>query len=58
MAESSELLVVRLSLGRGDSSCANLGLGDLALVEGLSLSFALLLEAFDDILVSPSVFVR
>jgi hypothetical protein len=58
MTEGSELLVDGLCLGRGNGSSAELGLSDLALVEGLCLGFALLFEAFDDILVSPSVFVR
>lgn len=38
MSEGSELLVD--GCGRGDSGSADLGLGDLALVEGLSLGFS------------------
>lgn len=55
MAESSELLID--ACGRGNSCCAELGLGDLSLVEGLSLGFSLLLESLDNVLVAPAVLV-
>lgn len=55
VTEGSELLVDRCS--GGDSGCTELGLSNLALVEGLGLCLSLLLEALDDVLVAPAVFV-